>query len=482
MRHKHSSIVELNDTYRFIYMKLLILGGGTGGVTVAAQLRKINPSISMTIVDNALNHFYQPGFTLVGGGLMNPNRLSKPTQSIIPEGVNFILDKATQINPEKNKVELESGKTINYDALLVATGLKVDFDSIKGLKNALESNAPVTSIYDIKYAKKHSSLLPFLKQKQDHRLELHFTQPSTAIKCGGAPQKILYLTEHTLRHNDLTTIANRSLPKFDLQKLIDVRKPEFAYLSPLATEQPDHPNSRFTFHLCSETIFGCPHYAEVLEDLRVRRQVDAKYNHELVEISSNGREAVFKDTKTKEFHNVKFDLLHAVPNMYPPDIIKNNTFELSDSSGYVNVNPDTLQHVKYPNIFAIGDSSNLPTSKTAAGIASQAPVLVHNLNSFFTGSNSQAIYDGYTSCPIIISGGNLLQSKLILAEFDYSKKPKESCSWFLGDQRTPSRIGAIIKRYIFLPVYWNAFLRGTWFGRNLFSAPHLIMKGRSEKK
>eukprot|EP00388_Colpodella_angusta_P006502 GDKJ01019177.1.p1 GENE.GDKJ01019177.1~~GDKJ01019177.1.p1 ORF type:complete len:474 (+),score=98.62 GDKJ01019177.1:86-1423(+) len=441
----------------------------------------------MTIVDGNAWHYYQPGFTLIGGGLMNGNQVTRSLASVIPPDVNLVRDSVQSINPTANQVELTSGKSLKYDALVVATGIDVDFNSIKGLQSALESAAPVTSIYSRRFAEKHASWLPKLKEQKNfnRRLNLHFTCPSTAVKCGGAPQKVMYLTEDYLRHEDR---VSTKLPKFEVSSLLDARVNED--LDKLCKEQPDHPYYHFTYHITGDAIFGTPHYAQVLEDLRVRRQIQCDSFSELLEVKGESQTAVFRDNNTGAISNVKFDLLHAVPNMYPPQYLRSEKAreaQISDAAGFCQVDAETLQHPVYKNIFALGDSSNLPTSKTAAAVASQAPVLVHNLLSQFAPETSKlknkdetAIYDGYTSCPIIISGRknaagivNPLDTKLILAEFDYSKQPYETCSWMLGDQRNPSRIASFIKRCVFPPVYWMSFLKGTWYGKDLFFGPNL---------
>jgi sulfide:quinone oxidoreductase len=136
--------------------------------------------------------------------------------------------------------------------------------------------------------------------------------------------------------------------------------------------------------------------------------------------------------------------------MSAPDFIKRSP--LANEGGWVDVDKRTLQHTKYPNVFSLGDASSLPTSKTAAAIRAQAPILVENLMTVMAGKAPGAIYDGYTSCPIVTDYG-----KLILAEFDYDKKP---CETFPFDQSKERLSMYLLKKHVLPTLYWQGMLKG----------------------
>jgi sulfide:quinone oxidoreductase len=137
---------------------------------------------------------------------------------------------------------------------------------------------------------------------------------------------------------------------------------------------------------------------------------------------------------------------------------------IAAANGYVDVDTATLRHNKFKNIFAIGDAANLPTAKTAAGIMSQAPILVHNLIRTLEGKELNAHYDGYQSCPVFTGDG-----KLMLIEFKYNAQPAETFS--SKYQTEPNELFYLMKKEIFPKAYFDYMPKGRWFGKNSIFKP-----------
>ncbi|KAF8334268.1 uncharacterized protein EI90DRAFT_3153579 [Cantharellus anzutake] len=413
--------------------KVLVVGGGewSGGLSVANQIYnkfktegKAFSVGDIAIVDGAEFHHYQPGWTLVGSGLKDKYALRRRLADLVPSHIALRTENVTSFSPEANKVTTESGSEIAYDTLVVAAGLKSNWDGITNLRRALaDPQSGVSSIYSFETADKTWSDIDALRTGKTI-----FTQPAGIIKCAGAPQKIMWMAWDRYRRT-----GRRE--KIDL---------EFVTGAP--------------------TMFSVPKYSEALNKLRIERGIDGLFGHNLVSIDPAKRTATFKSEKGNV--EKEYTLLHAVPPMGPPDFIKSSS--LADSAGWVDVDQATLQHKKYSNVFSLGDSSSLPTSKTAAAITAQAPVLAHNLYTFLeSGSTGKASYDGYTSCPLLTGYNGLM-----LCEFKYGLQPEETFAKALGmDQAVPRRAFYHLKKDFFPWVYFNRMVHGQWFGKNGFRAP-----------
>jgi len=312
------------------------------------------------------------------------------------------------MHPEENFVVTKSGRRIGYDYLVIGLGIQIDWSKIPGLQEGIGRNQ-IFSNY------------PY--QQVDYTWECVrnfqggnavFTMPNTAVKCGGAPQKIMYLADDHFRKSDARAKAN------------------------------------VIFASAQGSLFAVEKYRKTLERVAARKDIDVRLKHNLVELKPDSKEAIFEHTDTHEKLTIAFDMIHVTPPMSAPDIIKTST--LANAAGWVDVDKYTLQHPKYPNVFPIGDCSGLPTSKTGAAIRKQAPVLVQNLISAIRGEPLTAKYDGYTSCPIVTGYG-----KLVLAEFDYEGKPQET---FPFDQSKERLSMYPLKAYALPRLYWNGMLRG----------------------
>lgn len=396
----------MSDT---MHHQIVIVGGGTAGITVAAQLtRGWFHSRDVAVIEPSDKHYYQPLWTLVGAGLAQKEVTERAEASVIPRRVTWIRDAVAEFLPEQNMIRTRDGKTITYDWLIVGAGLQINWDKIPGLKGAVGKNG-VCSNYT--YATVDSTWEAIRNFRGGNAV---FTNPSGAVKCGGAPQKIMYLADDRFRESGVR----------DKTKII--------YASAL-------PN-----------IFAVEPYRASLEMVVARKQIDCRFRHELIEIRPESKEAVFKNLDTQEQVTLPYDLLHVTPPMGPPTFIA--TSPIADKEGWVDVDRDTLRHKRFANVFALGDCSNLPTSKTGAAIRKQAPVVVRNLLAAIQGQPLPAKYDGYTSCPLVTGIGTL-----VLAEFDYNKKPAET---FPVDQSKERWSMWILKRYLLPLFYWHGMLKG----------------------
>ncbi|MDW3803208.1 type II sulfide:quinone oxidoreductase Sqr [Staphylococcus saprophyticus] len=392
------------------YYQIVIVGGGTAGITVASRLLRKNQSLKgkIAIIDPAEYHYYQPLWTLVGAGASSLKSSRKDMKSVIPEGVQWIKNAVSSFQPENNSIILGDNSVVSYEFLVVAPGLQINWSSIKGLKENIGKNG-VCSNYSPDYVRE--TWRQISKFKQGNAI---FTHPNTPIKCGGAPMKIMYLAEDYFRKHNIRSNAN------------------VIYKTP------------------KDALFDVGKYNKELEKIVEERDIIVDYNYNLVEIDGDKKEATFEHIKTNDRKTIDYEMLHVTPPMGPLRVLKEST--LSDSDGWVDVNPTTLQHKSYSNIFALGDASNVPTSKTGAAIRKQAPIVVNNLLQVMDNEMLTHHYDGYTSCPIV-TGYN----KLILAEFDYNKKPKET---FPFNQAKERRSMYIFKKDLLPKIYWYGMLKG----------------------
>jgi sulfide:quinone oxidoreductase len=389
---------------------VLIIGGGTAGITVAAQLRRAGQR-DVAVVEPSHTHYYQPSWTLVGAGAMPRERTARSTQSVMPRGVQWIQDRVASIDAERNRVATESSGEIGYDFLVAAPGLQLDWDRIPGLGEALKT-PHVSSNYSYDLAPRTWQRLQALGGGT-----ALFTCPPMPIKCPGAPQKIAYLAcHHFLRRG--------------VREKIDV-----------------------VFATATPSMFAVPEYAAILERVVERYGIDVRYQTNLVRVEPSRREAVLEATAgdAKQELSLQYDFLHAVPPQSAPDFIKRSP--LAGEGGWIDVDKHTLRHAKFPNVFGLGDATNTPNSKTGAAVLKQAPVLVGNLLAAMAGRELPGSYDGYGACPLTTS-----YKSVLMAEFDYDKKPTPTIP--LIDTMKERYDMWLVKKYGLPWMYWNLMLKG----------------------
>jgi len=398
--------------------RILIVGGGAAGLTAASQLLRARPGLAITLLEPSGDHHYQPGWTLVGGGVFSLEQTRRNEADLIPAGVTWIREGAAGFDPEAGTVTTSSGQLIAYDALVVATGLRLCWEAIQGLPEALGQGGVCSN-----YSREHAAYTWQCIQAFQGGNAV-FTCPPMPIKCPGAPQKIAYLADDVFKAD--ASLASRS-------KVI------------YATATPG--------------IFGVPTFAAPLREVVKRKGIEARYSHVLTEVRPATKEAVFRVLPASPAHGegeepreevIPYALLHVTPPMAAPEVVASSP--LAAASGFVEVDQYSLQHKRYANVFSLGDVAGMPNSKTAAAVRGQAPVLVANLLAQLDGRPLEARYDGYSCCPLITGYG-----KVIMAEFNYEQQPVPSFPLDPTEERWSMWV---VKKNLLPWLYWNRMLRG----------------------
>jgi sulfide:quinone oxidoreductase len=388
---------------------ITIVGGGNAGISIAAQLLRKDSSLDIAIIDGAKKHYYQPAWTLVGGGEFNIKDTERDESTVIPEGATWIQQMVKEFQPETNTLSLADGTELEYDYLVVSPGIQLNWGDIKGLKETLGKNG-VCSNYSFESAPYTWECIQNTKGGK-----ALFTNPHTPIKCGGAPQKIMYLAADYFRKHQI--------------------------------------KSQVELWSGGTRVFGVEKYENTLKKVIQNYGIHTQFFVKLDEVDGPNKKAKFigiGEANKDQSYWVEFDMLHVTPPQSAPDFIKNSP--LANAAGWVDVDKHTLQHTRYKNIFGAGDASSLPTSRTGAAVRKQAPVVVGNLLAAMRGETLTESYSGYSSCPIITG-----YDKLVLAEFDYNNQPVET---FPFDQSKERWSMFQMKKYLLPYLYWNQILPG----------------------
>jgi len=403
---------------------VVIVGGGSAGISVAASLLQRSPQLDIAIIDPADAHFYQPGWTMVGGGIFEAADTARTMASVIPTDVSWIKAAVAAFEPEHNQVILEGCRVVKYKQLVVCPGLKLDWQGIEGLNDTLGRNG-VTSNYRFDLAPYTWELVQNLKGGK-----ALFTQPPMPIKCAGAPQKAMYLSaDHWTRQGVLNNI--------DIQ-----------------------------FCNSGAVLFGVADYVPALMEYVKKYHIGLNFGETLVAVDGPAHKATFMKNLadgSKEKVVRDFDMIHVVPPQKSPDFVR--VSPLADAAGWVDVDPASLRHKTFANVFGLGDATNSPNAKTAAAARKQAPVVAHNLLVALGQLKGQAKYDGYGSCPLTVERG-----KIVLAEFTYGGKLAPSFPSWLIDGTQPSTLAWYLKERILPPIYWDAMLKG----REWMAQPEMV--------
>ncbi|MDA3859259.1 MAG: TIGR01244 family sulfur transferase [Roseovarius sp.] len=394
--------------------EVVIVGAGAGGIAAAASLRARQPDLEIAIIDPADIHYYQPGWTMVGGGIFEASETARTMGSLIPSGVHWIKSAVAAFEPDNNAIILDGCRVVKYKRLIVCPGLKLDWHKIEGLVDTLGQNG-VTSNYRYDLAPYTWKLVQEMKQGR-----AIFTQPPMPIKCAGAPQKAMYLSGDAWFRRGVL-------------KDIDIE-----------------------FNNAGGVLFGVKDYVPAL--MEYVRKYDATLNffHNLVAVDGPAKTAVFEVKKPDapvERVEMEFDMMHVCPPQSAPDFIR--VSPLADAAGWVDVDQATLRHKSYDNIWALGDVMNAPNAKTAAAARIQAPIVAENILADMQGGSPVAQYNGYGSCPLTVERG-----KIVLAEFGYGGTMLPSFPKAVIDGTKPSRAAWFLKEKMLPPIYWKAMLKG----------------------
>lgn len=392
--------------------RIVIVGGGSAGISVAARLRRKGEQ-DVAVIDPAATHYYQPLWTLVGGGRAPVESSAKPEQAVMPKGVTWIRNAAVGVDPEAKEISLDDGSAVVYDYLVMCPGIQLDWEKITGLGQTLGRDG-VSSNYLYELA---PATWKFIRELRSGTAV--FTMPAGPIKCGGAPQKIAYLAADYWREQGV-------LNKIDV-------------------------------HLVLPTpgMFGVKEFAQVLEGVARRYGITVHLQSEALSVNPDKREVTIVDHGKDDAETVLgYDVMHMVPPQSAPDWVKKTSLaDPASPAGYVEIDKHTMRHTRYPDVFALGDAGSSPNSKTGAAIRKQAPVVVTNLLDVMAGRTPSAKYDGYASCPLTTS-----RHSMLLAEFDYSMTPKPSIP--VIDTLKERKDMWYLKRYGLPALYWQLMLRG----------------------
>jgi len=389
--------------------QIVIIGGGTGGITVAARLKKAGMG-DIALIEPADTHYYQPLWTLVGGGRAKASDSARPMSSVIPKGVTWVKDSVVSVNPEERTVRTALGKVIGYDRLVVSPGIQLNWGKIPGLEENLGKGGVSSNYrYDL-------TPVTWANVQRTKNGTAVFHQPMGPIKCAGAPQKIAYLAADYWREQGVLN------------------------------------NIRKIMVLPTPGMFGVKIWSDELVKVAARYGIEVRFNSQVTSMTDTTME--IKNNETGETETVEYNFAHMVPPQSAPDWIKESGLDDPDSPfGYMAVDKNTLQHTKYPEIFGLGDATNTPNSKTGAAIRKQAPVLVENLMASMSGKAMNGSYDGYASCPITTS-----RSQLLLCEFDYTMEPTPTLP--LINTKKEIKEFNLFKKIGLPGLYWNLMLKG----------------------
>lgn len=406
---------------------LIIVGGGTGGIMIAAQMRKLKPQISIALIEPSEVHWYQPAWTLVGAGTYDFEKTKRPMKDQIPSGVAWIKDWVTEARPANKALVVKGGDELSYNYLVLSPGLIYKNELVPGLQEAIDKGTAISVYTDPQKA----------WEKINHFKggTALFTQPTTPIKCGGAPQKIMYLAESHFRKSGVRD------------------------------------NTKVVFATGGGVIFGVQPIKETLMKVNTRKGINLRFGHNLVKIDAENSIAWYKlGDNQSEFQpsgieikeedglvGIRFDLLHTAPPSVAPEFLQNSG--LLNAGGWIDVDIHSLQHNTYPEIFGIGDAAALPTAKTGAAIRKQIPVVADNLMKLMDGKPADnKAYDGYSSCPLVTDYG-----KMVLAEFDYQNNftpdPKLKQMLVFNSDKEHWRLW-MLKKYGLPYLYWNKMMKG----------------------
>ena len=406
--------------------RIVIVGAGAAGTALANRLTERLEGAEITIIDARAEHLYQPGLTLVAAGLKPAAYVQSKTTDWLPQGITLVSENAAAIDPITKMVATTGGQKISYDYLVVATGLVLDHAAIEGFSLDMVGSNGIGALYaGADYAAKTWDAARKFTEEGGIAV---MTRPTTEMKCAGAPLKHAFLVED---------IASRTVGK---------GKYEIHYTAPQGA------------------LFGVPIVSEKVRMLFGARGIATHMQQTLKSIDAGAKRATFEkvsvDPTTKEevksLVDMQYDYLHVIPPQRAPDVIRQSGLSWADKwtdQGWVEVDQSTMRHLRYPEVFALGDVAGVPKGKTAASVKWQVPVVEDHLIASIEGRDGTQVYDGYTSCPLITRVGSAM-----LVEFDYKNNLVPSFPGFIAPLEE-LWISWLMKE-VALKATYNAMLRG----------------------
>ncbi len=391
--------------------RIVIAGSGLGGLAIANRLSRELDGAKITIIDRKEIHNYQPGYTLVATGIWPVGKVSDRNADLVPAGVEWVREMVAEFDPEANAVVTDSGKRIEYDYLVVATGLHLDFAQIEGMDVAAIGTNGLGCVYPSPEAAQATWMaMDRFRQQGGHAL---MTLPATPLKCAGAPLKMTFM------------IADR--------------------LKQAGTRAA----SRIDFHSALGNIFSVPRINEEVLRRWAELDIPVTFNSKLVAVDIGSRRATVTSPEG-ERTEIDYDFIHVVPPMRAPDSVKNSPLSWKEggfaAGGWLEVDPKTLRHRRFPNVFGIGDINGTAKGKTAATVKKSAPLVAQHLIEVIAGREPSLVFDGYTSCPLLLREGSAL-----LIEFDYENNLTPSLPMI--DPLQDSYFAWVMKYRLLKPAY-----------------------------
>jgi sulfide:quinone oxidoreductase len=392
--------------------RIVIIGGGNAGLSVAGRLQRSGVD-DIVVVEPRSHHLYQPLFSHVAGGTAPALMATRPQAEVMPKGVGWIQDSVVDIHLESNTVILTSGDRVTFEHLIVCPGIQKDWDSVPGLAAAMASPHGA-SHYEFDLAKKASKLL-----RDFEKGTVVFTQPAGPATCAGASQKPMYLACDYWR----------------------------------AKGRLD--NIRVVMVVPDPTVFGIPAIDSELERKIDEYGIELRVQSELLEVDVDKRTVRIGTPYAGQNEVLPYDLLHVVPPQSAPDWLKSTSLPAEGSvDGFVEVDPETLRHARYPNVWALGDAAATKNSKSGGALRKQTLILAKNLVAVLDGKEPTEKYNSYSVAPFTVSRGTV-----VFAEFDDQYKQKPTIPFWKGLARE-RRLTWVFDRHILPWVYWHMILKG----------------------
>lgn len=370
--------------------KIVIIGGGAAGISMAARLKSWLDKPDITLIDPSDRQFYQPGFTLIASGVYQPDDVWRKQEDCIPNDIKWIKDSVAAVDPVWNQVTTKNNGKIAYDFLVLTPGIQINWEKVEGITQATLGQGNAHSIYDFEGAQKTWKAIQEFSKTGGRGI---YTDTYTKHKCGGAPKKICLLTEHYTR-------------KQGTRETVDLN-----------------------FYTASKELYDVPFFTPRLLEIYKERNIPINLNVRVKGVDTAAKQVHFEKIETVGDQKVytpfveDYDFLHFTPPMSAPDFVREAGLGWTEgklaADAWVMVDKETLVHKTYPNIVSLGDVAGIPTSKTSAAIRKQVPIAAKNLISLMEGKEPAEKYDGYAACPIVTDYGHVL-----LCEFNYRKRRK----------------------------------------------------------
>ena len=397
------------------HARVLIIGGGSAGISVAARLQRAGED-GIVLVEPSDVHYYQPAWSLVAAGIVPLDSTVKPEAHVVPSGVAWVRTSATGIDVDSRTARLANGSRISYDVLVLASGIELHWDGIPGLQDALRTDH-VTSNYSFDLPEKTWRMIRELTSGT-----AVFTIPTGLVKCPSAGQKIAYLAADYWRKKGVLG------------------------------------NIRIILAVPGPRIYGLDEFSDILDGVAADYGIEVRTETELVDIDSAGQRITLKDLADESTETIHYDALHVVPPQSAAAWIAESGLSDGSPGGWVNVDPKTLQHPEHPEIFALGDNANTPNGKTGSAVRDQVPVVARNVSARLRGAQPREECSGYAACPITVG-----DHKVFLAAADYSRKYTPNLPFMKVPK--PRRSMWLLKRYGLGPPVLARHARGTGLDR-----------------